>query len=50
MKDNACLRRIAIAAFLCVLGIAPARAEQVEVNNPLMTVSKDADTVELVYT
>jgi hypothetical protein len=50
MKDNACLRRIAIAAFLCVLGMAPARAEQVEVNNPLMTVSKDADMVELVYT
>ena len=50
MKDNACLRRIAIAAFLCVLAMAPARAEQVEVNNPLMTVSKDADMVELVYT
>jgi hypothetical protein len=44
------LRRIAIAAFLCVLAMALARAAQVEVNNPLMTVSKDADMVELVYT
>jgi hypothetical protein len=30
--------------------MAPAGAEQVEVNNPGMTVSKDADMVELVYT
>ena len=47
---DAHLRPIAISAFLCVLAIAPARAAQVEVNNPGMTVSKDADTVELVYT
>jgi hypothetical protein len=44
------LRRVAIAAFLWVLAMAPAGAEQVEVSNPGMTVSKDADMVELAYT
>ena len=51
MKHNgldAHLRRIASAALLCAVAMVPAGAAQVEVNNPGMTVSKDADTVEPV--